>query len=28
MKIITAMVQPFMLSKVTGALETIEGFPA
>ena len=27
MKIITAMVQPFMLSKVTGALEEIEGFP-
>ena len=27
MKIITAMVQPFMLSKVTGALEKIEGFP-
>ena len=27
MKIITAMVQPFMLSKVTGALEAIEGFP-
>ena len=27
MKIITAMVQPFMLSKVTGALELIEGFP-
>ena len=27
MKIITAMVQPFMLSKVTSALESIEGFP-
>ena len=27
MKIITAMVQPFMLSKVTGALEEIDGFP-
>lgn len=27
MKIITAMVQPFMLSKVTSALEDIEGFP-
>ena len=27
MKIITAMVQPFMLSKVTSALEEIEGFP-
>jgi len=27
MKIITAMVQPFMLSKVTGALEEIEAFP-
>lgn len=27
MKIITAMVQPFMLSKVTGALQEIEGFP-
>lgn len=27
MKIITAMVQPFMLSKVTTALEEIEGFP-
>ena len=27
MKIITAMVQPFMLSRVTGALEEIEGFP-
>jgi nitrogen regulatory protein PII len=27
MKIITAMVQPFMLSKVTGALEALEGFP-
>lgn len=27
MKIITAMVQPFMLSKVTSALEAIEGFP-
>lgn len=27
MKIITAIVQPFMLSKVTGALEEIEGFP-
>ncbi|HXU39604.1 MAG TPA: P-II family nitrogen regulator [Blastocatellia bacterium] len=27
MKIITAMVQPFMLSKVTHALEEIEGFP-
>ena len=27
MKIIIAMVQPFMLSKVTGALEEIEGFP-
>jgi len=26
-KIITAIVQPFMLSKVTGALETIDGFP-
>lgn len=27
MKIITAMVQPFMLSKVTSALEEIDGFP-
>ncbi len=27
MKIITAMVQPFMLSRVTGALEAIGGFP-
>jgi nitrogen regulatory protein PII len=27
MKIIIAIVQPFMLSKVTGALEEIEGFP-
>lgn len=27
MKIITAIVQPFMLSKVTGALEAIDGFP-
>ncbi len=27
MKIITAMVQPFMLAKVTQALERIEGFP-
>ena len=27
MKIITAIVQPFMLSKVTHALEEIEGFP-
>ena len=27
MKIITAMVQPFMLSKVTSALEEIAGFP-
>ncbi len=27
MKIITAMVQPFMLSKVTSALEDIDGFP-
>ena len=27
MKIITAMVQPFMLSKVTNALEQLEGFP-
>ena len=27
MKIITAIVQPFMLSKVTGALEDIQGFP-
>lgn len=27
MKIITAMVQPFMLSKVTSALEEIKGFP-
>lgn len=27
MKIITAMVQPFMLSKVTSALEELEGFP-
>ena len=27
MKIITAMVQTFMLSKVTRALEEIEGFP-
>lgn len=27
MKIITAMVQPFMLSKVTSALEDLEGFP-
>ena len=27
MKMITTMIQPFMLSKVTGALEEIEGFP-
>lgn len=27
MKIITAIVQPFMLGKVTHALEEIEGFP-
>lgn len=27
MKIIMAVVQPFMLSKVTGALEAIENFP-
>lgn len=27
MKIVTAMVQPFMLSKVTSALVAIEGFP-
>jgi nitrogen regulatory protein P-II 1 len=27
MKMITAMVQPFMLSKVTSALEAINGFP-
>ena len=27
MKMITAMVQPFMLSKVTYSLEEIEGFP-
>lgn len=27
MKTITAMVQPFMLSKVTSALEDVEGFP-
>jgi nitrogen regulatory protein PII len=27
MKIITAMVQPFMLLKVVSALEAIEGFP-
>lgn len=27
MKMITAIVQPFMLSKVTHALEQIEGFP-
>lgn len=27
MKVITAMVQPFMLSKVTHALEEISGFP-
>ena len=27
MKIITAIVQPFMLSKVTHALEEIDGFP-
>ena len=27
MKIITAIVQPFMLRKVTGALEAIDGFP-
>lgn len=27
MKMITAMVQPFMLNKVTHALEEIEGFP-
>lgn len=27
MKMITAMVQPFMLSKVTSALEEIDGFP-
>lgn len=26
MKIITAMIQPFMLNKVTSALEAIEGF--
>jgi len=27
MKMITAMIQPFMLSKVTSALEEIDGFP-
>ncbi|MGE0129225.1 MAG: P-II family nitrogen regulator [Blastocatellales bacterium] len=27
MRIITAMIQPFMLSKVTSTLEAIEGFP-
>lgn len=27
MKIITAMIQPFVLNKVTSALEAIEGFP-
>jgi nitrogen regulatory protein PII len=27
MKIITAMIQPFMLNKVMSALEAIEGFP-
>ena len=27
MKIITAMLQPFMLSKVVSALEAIDGFP-
>ena len=27
MKIITAMIQPFMLNKVTSALESLEGFP-
>ena len=27
MKIITAIVQPFMLSKITHALEDIDGFP-
>lgn len=27
MRIITAMIQPFMLNKVTSALEAIEGFP-
>jgi nitrogen regulatory protein PII len=27
MKIITAIVQPFMLSKITHALEEIDGFP-
>ena len=27
MRIITAIIQPFMLSKVTSALETIEGVP-
>ena len=27
MKIITAMIQPFMLDKVADALEAIEGFP-
>jgi nitrogen regulatory protein P-II 1 len=27
MKIITAMIQPFMLNKVTSALKAIEGFP-
>jgi nitrogen regulatory protein P-II 1 len=27
MKVITAMIQPFMLNKVTSALETIEDFP-
>ncbi len=27
MKIITAVIQPFMLNKVTSALEAIEGFP-
>jgi nitrogen regulatory protein PII len=27
MKMITAMIQPFMLNKITSALEAIEGFP-
>lgn len=27
MKIITAMIQPFMLNKVTSALKALEGFP-
>ncbi len=27
MKVITAVIQPFMLNKVTNALEAIEGFP-